>query len=100
MEKIPTAKEVIRAEFVTGEFDEIMHTLNTSIESDIEAAMIKFASFHVEAYRNKIHRNALIIDNKGAKALVHGLKDFDGNMRSFAIDKHSITNCYPLSNIK
>jgi hypothetical protein len=48
MEKIPTAKELIRLQFCEGEFDEIMDCLNGSIEPDITQAMIEFAKLHVE----------------------------------------------------
>lgn len=96
MAQIPTAAEILEENLISVD----KSNFKDGHYFVIEQAMIEFAKLHAEAYRREVHKRVLIIDNKGAKALVHGLKDFEGNWRSFQIDKHSVTNVYPLSNIK
>lgn len=47
--KIPTAEDLIRKQFVPGEFDELMGYMNNSIEPPIVKAMKEFAKLHVKA---------------------------------------------------
>ncbi len=109
MAQIPTAENVIRSQFCEGEFDEIMGYLNNSIEPSIKQAMIEFAKMHVEA--------AL---KEASEKVTWKMESFDtyfGDSRAFdfidtdyagdpstghnvLVDKDSILNSYPLSNIK
>ena len=69
------------------------------ITSDVTKAMIEFAKMHVEAALQKANKNARI-DVNGNKVIASGFRDREGNQISVSIDKHSITNAYPESNIK
>jgi hypothetical protein len=66
---------------------------------DIKTAMIEFAKLHAKAALQKANKNARI-DVNGNKVIASGFRDRDGNQVSISIDKHSITNAYPESNIK
>jgi len=85
MNNIPTAAEVIRAEFVEGEFDEIMAQVNTSIEPDITHAMITFAKLHVQAALKEALDNVPY----GSSTDTVSYEDVKG-----------ILTCYDLNNIK
>lgn len=61
--------------------------------------MIEFAKLHVEKALQKAYKNARIEKSTGEKAIVFG-SSRDGICESFSICKHSITNAYPISNIK
>ena len=61
--------------------------------------MIEFADMHVKAALQAACKSARI-DVNGEKALVYGFRNSSGVQTSIAIDKHSITNAYPKSNIK
>jgi hypothetical protein len=77
MEQIPTAKEL---------FDKL---LSANDEVTSTEMMIEFAKLHVEA--------ALKAASKKAKVVDVGI---DYAITEWAVDKNSILNSYPLSNIK
>jgi hypothetical protein len=66
---------------------------------EVYALMIEFADMHVKAALQAAVESARI-DVNGEKALVYGFRTSSGVQTSVAIDKHSITNAYPKSNIK
>ncbi len=66
---------------------------------EVYALMIEFANMHVKAALQAAGAAARI-DVNGEKALVYGFRTSSGVQTSVAIDKHSITNAYPKSNIK
>lgn len=66
---------------------------------EVCALMVEFADMHVKAALQAASKSARI-DVNGEKALVYGFRTSAGVQTSVAIDKHSITNAYPKSNIK
>jgi hypothetical protein len=66
---------------------------------EVYALMIEFADMHVKAALQAAGEAARI-DVNGEKVLVYGFRTGSGVQTSVAIDKHSITNAYPKSNIK
>ena len=76
MSKIPTAEEFLRKN--------IDYVLEKDCKEDVENAMKEFAKLHVEA--------ALYVASEMA--------DLTDNGRFPYVDKSSILNSYPLSNIK
>ena len=67
--------------------------------NEVYALMVEFADMHVKAALQAAYKSARI-DVNGEKALVYGFRTSAGVQTSVAIDKHSITNAYPKSNIK
>lgn len=65
----------------------------------IELLPIEFTKMHVKEALRKVDKNARIENSKGVKAISFG-RNFKGDFESFSICKHSITNAYPISNIK
>jgi hypothetical protein len=101
MAQIPTASELIRLQFCEGEFDEIMDCLNGSIEPDITQAMIDFAKVHVEAALKEASENAKASLGKDwirKEETIHPRQLVDTII--IKVDKDSILNSYPLTNIK
>jgi hypothetical protein len=89
---IPTAEELLA---IKETFDSEYPTVSVS---DAIEAMIEFAKLHVEAQRRSIIENIILIENmrtNGEKVENVFNKDSD-----FYIDKESILNSYPLTNIK
>lgn len=87
-----TAEKVLRNQFCKGEFDEIMECLNGSIEPSLVKAMVEFAKLHVEA--------ALREASEKAQCEEGAIVDLGFEIISASVDKNSILNSYPLSNIK
>lgn len=82
---IPTASQIIRNQFVKGEFEELMGYMNDTIEPEIKCAMIEFAKLHVEAALYSI------VDN-----INHNYNKFS----SWPNQRELLTKSYPLENIK
>jgi len=101
MAEIPTAESVIRKQFCEGEFDEIMGYLNNSIEPDITQAMIEFAKMHVEAALKEASRKAYVeyVDLKTKRIFDYTDVLIDDGIGA-DVNKKSILNSYPLTNIK
>ena len=70
--------------------------------NEVYALMVEFADMHVKAALHALQAagKSARIDVNGEKALVYGFRNSSGVQTSIAIDKHSITNAYPKSNIK
>ena len=84
-------------EFVLKESDGYLAGDYTLIE--LYSMMVEFADMHVKAALQAASKSARI-DVNGEKALVYGFRNSSGVQTSITIDKHSITNAYPKSNIK
>ncbi len=109
MEQMPTSSEIIRKQFCEGEFDEIMGYLNNSIEPSITQAMIEFAKLHVEQALKAASENATWKDESFDTCFGDSRNfdfiDTDGagdpsTGHNVFVDKDSILNSYPLTNIK
>lgn len=101
MEKIPTAKKLIRAQFCDGEFDEMMEYLNTSVESSIVDAMLEFARLHVEKALNEASKKSKIDIGKNYtvdEITLHPTSLIDTVVIKANVE--SILESYPLDNIK
>ena len=61
--------------------------------------MIEFAKMHVERALQKAYKSGRIVNQDGEKCIAYGFSN-GGDWKSGEIDKHSITNAYPVSNIK
>ena len=80
--------------------------------SAMAAGGVKVAYFEIDSIQNSYNffkdvkaalqaaGESARIDVNGEKALVYGFRTSSGVQTSVAIDKHSITNAYPKSNIK
>ena len=66
---------------------------------NVEDAMIEFAKMHVERALQKAYKRGRIVNQDGEKCIAYGFSN-GGGWKSGEIDKHSITNAYPVSNIK
>ena len=66
---------------------------------NVEDAMIEFAKMHVERALQKAFKEARIELQDGSKVVAFGFSN-GGDWKRGEIDKHSITNAYPVSNIK
>ena len=107
MEKIPNASELIRSEFVDGEFDEIMDCLNGSLEPSIISAMHKFARLHVEAAlkaaAKSVHVELFVRPNrKGSrykKAEAGEAYDISGTRQMWKANKNSLLTAYQVDSI-
>lgn len=57
--------------------------------------MIEFTKIHVERALKNANKNGRVLRNDGEKAITFGASGY-----SYSVDSHSITNAYPLKNIK
>lgn len=90
MKNLPTAKVFLQ---------NLIEENNYDSNIDIEEALIEFAKLHVKDTLSAVIKNARL-DVNGVKCLCKGFKNFEGNWITASIDKHSISNAYPLSKIK
>lgn len=87
--KLPTAKKLLKKEY----YHIILDSKDTWVKiSDIEDAMIEFARMHVEA--------ALKEASEKAKCCDDAIVDLDHTIIDAYVEKDSILNSYPLTNIK
>jgi uncharacterized protein YqgV (UPF0045/DUF77 family) len=100
---IPTIEEILAKNgFHTLEILKNVQTLD-GVEGNQYDRLMKsikeIAEMHCTKQQQAINRNARI-DINGEKSISAGFKNFSGESVTITIDKHSITNAYPLSNIK
>jgi len=83
MEQIPTADEFLNKEY----YHIVLDSKDTWVNvGDIERAMVEYAKLHVEAALKEASEKAQI--------------QMDEHDLSCSVNKNSILNSYPLSNIK
>jgi hypothetical protein len=96
MKQVSTAEQFLRFK---SNISEDKTSVEYLTDCEVEEIMIEFAKLHVKAALEAANKNARI-DVNGNKVIASGFRDRDGNQVSISIDKHSITNAYPESNIK
>lgn len=96
MKQLPTAEQFLRFK---SDISEDKTSVEYLTDCEVEEIMIEFTKLHVQAALQKANKNARI-DVNGNKVIASGFRDREGNQISVSIDKHSITNSYPVSNIK
>ena len=103
LKPIPTIKEILEKNGCHS-----IHLLDHILSPDgiegsqydrLMKAIKEIAEMHCIKQQQAINKNARI-DINGEKTIFSGFKKFDGEFITISIDKHSITNAYPLSNIK
>lgn len=88
---IPTAKQfIIDSKKVRGD--------DAITSKDVEELLINFSKLHLKESNRIIVKNSRIILENGDKVISFGYTCC-GNQKSGTIDKHSITNAYPLNKI-
>lgn len=88
MSMLPTAEDFLQDHLQISHFFNEKYEKMTCFSDDVQQAMIEFAKLHVEAALKEASENVEI-------------EDYDEHGQySPSINKYSILNSYPLSNIK
>ena len=107
MNKIPTAEDILIKESIllktieeSGNFPlNLTRDTHIGTAKDIKKAMIEFAKLHVEAFRKEVSENVSLIKECGKENSLNCNAVFCRSCLDI-INKDSILNAYPLTNIK
>lgn len=92
-EEIPTAEEFLQDSFTISHFYNDKYEQMMCFSDEVQKAMIEFAKFHVEAFKEKLY-----------DAGISGISTWEGNPYngegSEYLDTDKISRIYPLENIK
>lgn len=95
-----TAKKFLTTNFYPSVYDENCHfDCSGYTEKDVTEAMIEFAKLHVEAMRQKMLEEIVLVGNCYWEGVIITEEKFKLTNDVY-IDKNSILNAYLLDNIK